>query len=109
MSCLFPLHTAVNPDINRESPPTNVEHLETGNCLSYAFLEDEDPNSAQSPSNVRARFFALAVLDGSSAPYRDGDGALALRNLAEAVREHPCVLRKGSELEFAAGLFREPE
>ena len=87
----------------------NVEHLETGNCLSYAFLEDEDRDSVRSPSNVRARLFAVAVLDGSNATYRDEDGALALRNLAEALKEHPCVLRSGSEIEFAAGLFKEPE
>ena len=51
--------------------------------------------------------WAEAVLNGSNARYRNCDGALALRNLAEAVKEHPCVLRKGSEIEFAAGLFQE--
>ncbi len=103
---MITISTSTTPRLG-DTTICNVEHVETGNCLSYAFLEDEDRDSVRSPSNVRARLFAEAVLNGSNARYRNCDGALALRNLAEAVKEHPCVLRKGSEIEFAAGLFQE--
>lgn len=103
---MITISTSTTPRLG-DTTICNVEHLETNNCLSYAFLEDEDPNSARSPSNVRARLFAAAVLNGSVTPYRDEDGVLVLHNLVEALKEHPCVLRQGSEIEFAAGLFKE--
>lgn len=92
-----------------DTPIVTVEHVEgraawgyQNHTLVYSF-----PDDSLEEAEKRARLFARWALDDGSGRYQDADAALALRNLAAAVADYPAALRRGNELAFAAGLFKE--